>query len=300
MGINVNLSLLRDFIIITVSLSAYFIFRWYQEKVKKDNWLNQRKAREAVTDKKSYIIKAQEDALAAGVELSQFGVIGITLAGIVGGYLIVYAITGKSTLAVIGALGGLFVPKLWQKRMIDGRRKAFNLQLEKVLRKLASCLQAGMNFPQSLAESIQKIDDPAREIFIFTLQRIETGDSTTMALKEASRRVKSRDMEMFATAVSINEPLGGNLGAVLSKLEESLRDQRNYKEQLRAATSEGSLTAWVLAAMPFLFIGFLRWSAPDLMDPLFNTFTGNIIFLVSFIMIIIGVIQIKGMTNYDD
>mgnify|MGYP000942733213 CR=1 FL=1 len=299
MGLNFDLGLLKDFSVIAASLASLFVFRWYQEKREQENWLNQRKAG-ITSPKKSFIEKAQEDALAAGVELSPMGVVGIALAGVIGGYLLVYAITGKPTLSAAGILAGLFIPKLWQNRMIEGRRKAFNLQLEQVLSRLSSCLQAGMNFPQSLTEAIQTVSDPAREIFMFALQRIETGDSPTMALKEASKRVRSRDMEMFATAVSISEPLGGDLGMVLAKLEESLRDQRNFKEQLSAATAEGSLTAWVLAAMPFIFVGFLRWSAPDLMEPLFNTMTGNIIFIASFVMISIGVRQIKKLTTYDD
>lgn len=301
MDLNFDISLLRDFIVIAASLASFFLFRWYQEKRDQNYWLNQRKSTStSPTRKKGYITKTQEDALAAGVELSPAGVIGITVAGIIGGYLLVLGITGEATLSAVGALAGLFIPKLWQSRMIEGRRKAFNLQLEQVLERLASCLQAGMNFSQSLTEAIQTVSDPAREIFNFALTRIETGDSPSMALKEASKRVRSRDMEMFATSVSISEPLGGDLGIVLAKLEESLRDQRNFKEQLSSATAEGSLTAWVLAAVPFVFVGFLRWSAPEMMEPLFNTFTGNMIFLVSFVMIVIGVRQIKQMTSYDD
>lgn len=299
MGLNLDLGLLKNFIIVAVSISTFFMFRWIQDKKAQDNWLNQRRMGEAQV-KKSYIQKAQEDALAAGVEISPAGIIAIAFAGMIGGYLLVYGITGKPSLSAAGIIAGLFVPKIWQSRMIEGRRKAFNLQLEQVLSRLASCIQAGMNFSQALNEAMQTVGDPAREIFMFALTRIETGDSPSMAIKEAAKRVRSRDMEMFATAVSISEPLGGDLGVVLAKLEESLRDQRNYKEQLSAATSEGSLTAWVLAAMPFAFVGFLRWSAPDLMAPLFNTFTGNMIFLASFAMIVIGVRQIKSMTSYED
>lgn len=291
----VNLGLLRYAIILMVSLTAFFFFRWHQEKKTQENWLNRRSNK---ANKMGYVKKMQEDALAAGVKLSIVGVVSINLAGIIGGFLLLYGITGKATLSIIGAFAGLFVPKFWQTRMIEGRRKAFNLQLEQVLNRLTSCLQAGMNFSQSLAEAIQTVPDPAREIFNFALARIETGDSPSVALKEASKRVRSRDMEMFATAVSISEPLGGDLGLVLARLEESLRDQRNFKEQLSAATAEGALTAWVMAAIPFLFVGFLRWSAPELMEPLFSTFTGNIIFLVSFGMIIIGVCQIRNMTNH--
>lgn len=299
MGLNLDLGLLKNFIIVAVSISTFFMFRWIQDKKAQDNWLNQRRMGEAQV-KKSYIQKAQEDALASGVEISPAGIIAIAFAGMIGGYLLVYGITGKPSLSAAGIIAGLFVPKIWQSRMIEGRRKAFNLQLEQVLSRLASCIQAGMNFSQALNEAIQTVGDPAREIFMFALTRIETGDSPSVAIKEAAKRVRSRDMEMFATAVSISEPLGGDLGVVLAKLEESLRDQRNYKEQLSAATSEGSLTAWVLAATPFAFVGFLRWSAPDLMAPLFNTFTGNMIFLASFVMIVIGVRQIKSMTSYED
>jgi tight adherence protein B len=106
-------------------------------------------------------------------------------------------------------------------------------------------------------------------------------------------------MEMFSTAVSINEQLGGDLALVLRKMEKSLRSRRNFNDQLGAATAEGSLTAWVLAAMPFLFVGILRWSSPEMMAPLFNTFQGNVIFGVSIVMIAIGVKQIKALTNYD-
>jgi tight adherence protein B len=295
--VNIDLGILRYASIIIAALTAYFLFRWVQEKKVQDDWLHRRSIKK---EARNYLQKMQDDALAAGVQLSAAGVIGISLAGIAGGYLVVFGITGKTTLSVLGAIAGLYLPKVWQARMIEGRRKAFNLQLEQVLNRLTSCLQAGMNFSQSLNEAIQTVSDPAREIFNYALSRIETGDSPSTALKEASKRVRSRDMEMFSTAVSISEPLGGDLGMVLARLEESLRDQRNFKEQLSAATAEGSMTAWVMAAMPFLFVGFLRWSAPELMDPLFNTFTGNIIFVVSFAMIIFGVFQIKQMTDYDN
>lgn len=286
------------------AVSFYFLFRAVQNHRHNQQWDARRARNSGVyseTEKApNYLEKLQSDALAAGVQISFAGIVLIALAGMAGGFLIALLITGNPMLSLLGLAGGLLLPHLWKERAIEGRRKAFNLQLEEVLSKLSACLQANMNLRMSLNEAVRDADDPAREVFHLALNQIDIGHKPSDALREAGHYVRSRDMDSLATAVSVCEMTGGNLAEVLTILEESLRDQRNFRKQLKASTTEGTLTAWILAAMPFIFVGLLRVMMPALMDPLFNTLTGNIIFIVSCVMIVIGVRKIQSITTPAD
>lgn len=293
-----GIELLKKLIIIFTSLAAFFVYRGYIEHKSQKNWLNIRSCEEK--GKKKYLFrKLQDDALAAGIELSDVAIIGIALGGILGGFAFLFAITGSLRLGILGMAVGLVVPRLWQARLIEGRRKAFEMQLEDALSRISSCLRAGMNTQQALNQTTMVLNEPAYGIFNTALAQIKTGITLSEAIREAARRVKSRDMEMIATSIVINEHTGGNLADVLDKLAEGIRDQRNYRNVISTATTEGAMTAGVLAAMPFFIVGIMRIMAPELMAPLFITSTGNIIFAVCILCTLNGVRIVRKIMQID-
>lgn len=289
--------LLTYMVPVFVAVAIFFFYRWHCDR--KTEWLKIRGQPEKEIKKNFLISHLQDDALAAGVEISDSTLMMIAMSSILVGYLIVYAITGNYKLSVFGILLGIVVPKIWEKRTIEGRRKAFELQLEDVLARMSSCLRAGMNTQQALEQTVLVLPEPSKEIFMSVLTEINTGKTLPDAIRAASKRVRSRDMNMLSTAIVINDFTGGSLSQVLDQLQEGIRDQRNFKKQLVAAASEGTMTSWVLGVAPFLVIGYMRISSPESMSPLFNTLEGNIVFMICTACILIGVKRVKDKLNFE-
>ncbi len=89
-------------------------------------------------------------------------------------------------------------------------------------------------------------------------------------------RVDSLDLPYFITAILIQRETGGNLAELLDNLGAMLRERAKFHGKLRAMTSQGRLTAGVLAIWPPITIGLVMFTGSDYLDPLFETPQGHL------------------------
>ena len=57
------------------------------------------------------------------------------------------------------------------------------------------------------------------------------------------------DVQMFAVCVAIQAETGGNLADILDGLANVIRERNSMVLKVRALSSEGKMTAWVLSAL---------------------------------------------------
>ena len=74
------------------------------------------------------------------------------------------------------------------------------------------------------------------------------------ALLEMAERWDLQDIRMFVVSLSLQSETGGNLAEVLSNLSAVIRDRMSIYMKVRALSSEGRMSGWMLSALPVFTI----------------------------------------------
>ncbi|HOV79423.1 MAG TPA: type II secretion system F family protein [Bacillota bacterium] len=235
------------------------------------------------------------EAEMAGLNVSAGQLIVVLFAGMIGGFVFGYAVTGVMLFSVAGAFLGLFLPGVWVRRKIEGRARAFEEQLEKGLTAMAASLHAGSNTVQAVEEAARQAQPPLKEVMEETLSLLSTGATLPEALEAAGRKVKSRDMAMVASAISVNMRTGAKLVNVLDQVVDSVRVRRLYRAQFAAKGAQARAAGNILVAVPLVFLFIFRMMNPEYMKPLLKTATGNAMLGFALSMFFVGWIIIRRL-----
>ena len=81
------------------------------------------------------------------------------------------------------------------------------------------------------------------------------------------RRVRSDDLELMATAISIQHQVGGNLAEILDSISYTIRERVRIKGEIKTLTAQQRLSGYVVGFLPIALAGFLFVAAPGFMEP---------------------------------
>ena len=207
---------------------------------------------------------------------------------------------------LIGGLIGFMLPKMWLNRRKNGRLNAFNKQLPDTITLIANALRAGSSFLQAIELVVRESRPPISTEFSRVIREVNLGLPFDQALENMVRRVKSDDLELMATAISIQHQVGGNLAEILDSIAYTIRERVRIKGEIRTLTAQQRLSGYVVGFLPIGLAGFLFIAAPGFMDPMFanppavlGLPAGVIILLFGGFMMFIGFMFIRKIVDIE-
>lgn len=177
---------------------------------------------------------------------------------------------GNPLVLLIGGFVGFMFPRFWLNGRKNGRLKAFNKQLPDTITLIANALRAGSSFLQAIELVVRESRPPIATEFGRVIREVNLGLSFDTALENMVRRVKSDDLELMATAISIQHTVGGNLAEILDSIAFTIRERVRIKGEINTLTAQQRLSGYVVGFLPIALAGFLFVVAPDFMKPLFD------------------------------
>jgi tight adherence protein B len=135
------------------------------------------------------------------------------------------------------------------------RHKIFGVQLPEALELITRSLKAGHPVPVAIGMVAREMPDPIGTEFGVVADEVTYGSDLVSALHNLYERVGQEDLPLFVTAVSIQSSSGGNLREILDGLSTTIRDRGKLKRKVRAISTEGRMSAYILTAVPCL-LGF--------------------------------------------
>ncbi len=202
-------------------------------------------------------------------------------------------------LAVVLALAGTFGPTLWIKQAKAGRLKKFNSQLGEALVVMSNSLRAGFSFLQALDSLRKEMPPPISTEFGRALQEMRLGTTTEEALLNMTRRVKSDDLELIVTAVSIQRQVGGNLAEVLDNIAFTVRERLRIKGELKTLTAQGRISGLIVGFLPLVMMFFIFLTNREYIMLLFTTTMGLLMLGAAVVSQLIGIVFIKKIVNIE-
>jgi len=157
-------------------------------------------------------------------------------------------------IAVISASVSCALPILVISRMAQRRQKLMVEQFPIALDIFTRSLRAGHPIASAIFLITEEMGDPIGSEFGLVSDEVSYGAELTDALLAMADRWDLEDMRMFVVAVSVQSETGGNLAEILENLSNVIRARASMYMKVRALSSEGRMTSWMLTALPILTI----------------------------------------------
>ena len=182
---------------------------------------------------------------------------------------------------------------------VKGRIKAFQGQLEGMLRSISGGLRVGLGLRQALIHVGEQSDDPARRELARVVGATNVGVPVFDAIDEMGVRFPTSEMQMLARAIRVQANAGGNLAEVLLALADTIRDRRRLERKISALTAQGKATAFVLGGLPLAVLAFLLMFQPLMREAMLHTLVGNISLGLGLFLDGLGIVILLKMAQLD-
>ena len=177
------------------------------------------------------------------------------------------------------------------------RLASIERQLPDTLDLLTRALRAGHAFTAGLKMAGEELSDPIAAEFRTVHDEINFGVSLEQALTNLSERVPLTDMRYFVVAVLIQRDSGGNLTEILGNLSRLIRERAKLLAKVKVLSSEGRMSAWILALLPFALGGAMYLANPKFMGPMFTDPMGITMLKYLLTMMLIGVLVLRRIVR---
>jgi tight adherence protein B len=198
---------------------------------------------------------------------------------------------------ILGVVGAV-APQFIVRRKANARRKRFEDQLGDALSAVAASLRAGQSFQQAMSTIALDGPDPMAKEF----QRVETetrlGRPADEALQSMAERLASKNFEFVVLAVNIQRQVGGSLSEILEMVSDTVRGRVQFARKVRALTSMGRASAYVLVGMPFFLAGIIFLLDRSYIRPLWAQSAGHIMVLIGLVSMSLGALVCRKIVNF--
>ncbi len=179
------------------------------------------------------------------------------------------------------------------------RAKAFNEQLEMVLRMMSSGLRVGLGLRQALVLVTEDVADPARVEFARAVGETNIGMTLNDALEGLGRRMPSDELSMMIDAIRVQSQTGGNLAKILDHLASTIKSRREIRRKVSALTGEARAGAWVIGILPIFVGSFVMLTQSVMRNAMLGTTIGHIGFGLFVLLEGLGVLTLRQMLQFE-
>jgi len=200
-------------------------------------------------------------------------------------------------LAVLALAIAVGLPTMVIGRMGQNRRKRVEQQFPVSLDVFVRALRSGHPVAGAIELLTQEMDDPIGSEYGLVADEVAYGSELTDAIAAMADRWDLDDIRMFVVSLSVQIETGGNLAEILENLSEVIRARASLYMKVRALSSEGRMTGWMLTVLPIVtFVGMF------MVNPGFYlNVAKDPIFLFGFpgllILYFVGVMWIRNLVN---
>jgi len=196
-------------------------------------------------------------------------------------------------------LGALFGGRTWVNMKASRRQKKFGSQLGDTLMMIAGSLRAGHGIVESIDTVAAQADAPTGEEFTRAVAEARIGRDMVESLYDIAERTQSEDFIWVVRAIGINRELGGDLAEILDNVGETIRDRNRLRDQVKALSAEGKVSAMILFVLPLGVGGWVRMSNPEYLDAMTGETLGKFMMGGAVLMLLTGGLWLKKLVNVE-
>lgn len=176
--------------------------------------------------------------------------------------------------AVVALAMSIGLPLMMLSHLAQRRRKRMEEQFPLALDIFTRALRAGHPIAAAIDLLTKEVEDPLGSEFGLVADEVAYGAELNDALLSLADRWDLEDIRMFVICLSVQSETGGNLAEILENLVKVIRDRASLYMKVRALSSEGRMSGWMLTALPVLTLVSMFMVSPQFYfnvasDPIF-------------------------------
>ncbi|MBO6608737.1 type II secretion system F family protein [Altererythrobacter sp.] len=253
------------------------------------------------------LVKLQRIVFTSGISLTApqllffmvVGLIAVFLLSVFGAALVGMTVSpGSLLICLLFALSiAVGIPLFVIRRIAESRRKRMEYQFPIALDIFVRALRSGHPIASAIDLLTKEMEDPIGSEFGLISDEVAYGADLVGALEHMADRWELEDMKMFVVSLSVQSQTGGNLAEILENISKVIRDRHQMFLKVKALSSEGRMTAWMLTVLPiFAFVSIFaltpQYYLENAEDPVFLYGAISLI-----IMYFLGVYIIRRMVD---
>jgi tight adherence protein B len=217
----------------------------------------------------------------------------------IGGVFI--ALTSFSLLTAIGlgVSAGMLIPHLFLKFRRNHRFKRFLAEFPNAIDVIVRGIKAGLPLADCLKIVAAEAQEPVKSEFKALADDQALGMPLDEAVQRMPQRVSLPETSFFAIVVAIQSRTGGNLSEALGNLSKVLRERKKMKQKVKAMSGEAKASAMIIGSLPVAVAGLLALTSPNYIALLFITQTGNLVLAGCAVLMLVGVLVMRKMINFE-
>lgn len=201
--------------------------------------------------------------------------------------------------AVLALSGGAVLPHAYVNFRRNRRFKAFAVQFPDAVDVIVRGVRSGMPLGDCLRVLAIESQEPVRSEFRTVVADQTMGVTVQEAVQRLADRVALPETNFLSIVVTIQSRAGGNLTEALSNLSTVLRERKKMRAKIRAMSAEAKASGGIIGALPPIVASVLFLTSPDYVSLLFSTTVGNVVLAASGCWMLIGVLVMRKMINFD-
>lgn len=204
---------------------------------------------------------------------------GSTAMGAAALFAAFYAVYHSVILSLLVSIAGAAAPRLRRVTLLRQRRERLKLQFKELLFSLSSSLAAGRSAENAFRAAAEDLAllypeegaDMLRELRVMGYL-LDQAVPLEEAVRDFARRADIDEITMFADTLTACKRSGGDLLEVMKRTSSVIGEKMSVDGEIAVLIAQKRFESRVMMAVPFVFLGFLGFAAPDYMSPMYNGF----------------------------
>lgn len=206
---------------------------------------------------------------------------------------------GLPAAAALGFAGAFGLPRWFLGYLKKRRENKFLNAFPDAVDIIVRGVKAGL----PLLDCMKMITVEAPEPLKSEFRAIVETQAIGMPLGEAAGKLYERmplpEANFFGIVIAIQQKAGGNLAEALANLSRVLRDRKKMKGKIQAMSQEAKASAGIIGSLPIAVMGLVWLTSPQYIGLLFTAPLGHVMLAASAAWMLIGILVMKKMINFD-
>jgi tight adherence protein B len=230
--------------------------------------------------------KRQFAMISGGLGVAMFAIGSLSGAGLI----------ASTTLGFVGAFG---LPR-WLLSYLKKRRETKFLEaFPDAVDIIVRGVKAGLPLLDCIKMIVMEAPEPLKSEFRFILETQAIGIPLGEACTKLYERTPLAEANFFGIVVAIQQKAGGNLSEALGNLSKVLRDRKKMKAKIQSMSQEAKASAGIIGALPIAVMILVYLTSPQYISLLFSNQMGHLMLAGSAVWMLMGVLVMKKMINFD-
>ncbi len=188
---------------------------------------------------------------------------------------------------------GFFLPDIYLHITFNQKRKRIEEDLLKAIIIMNNAFGSGKNIMQAIQIVKTELDGPIQDEFEKIYLDITYGLSLDVVFNRFYERVKLEDAKYITSSLTLLNKTGGDIIKVFSRLEQSVLEKKNLRNELYSLTSSSRFVFRFLVCLPFVFALIILVLSPSYFAPFVNSPLGIFVLIIILSLYVLYIIVIR-------